>query len=69
MSTTGTDDLIRRGDVLNMKISISAKKDEKELIQQVVKAIMDYVREIPAVEKNAIEKKPARRKKTDDRDH
>ena len=61
MSTTGTEDLIRRGDVLNMKISISAKKDEKELIQQVVKAIMDYVREIPAVER-----KPARRKKTDD---
>lgn len=63
MSTTGTDDLIRRGDVLNMqiKISIRAKKDEKELIQQVVKAIMDYVREIPAVER-----KPARRKKTDD---
>lgn len=61
MSTTGTDDLIRRGDVLNMKISISAKKDEKELIQQVVKAIMDYVRAIPAVER-----KPARRKKTDD---
>lgn len=63
MSTTGTDDLIRRGDVLNMqiKISIRAKKDEKELIQQVVKAIMDYVREIPAVDR-----KPARRKKTDD---
>lgn len=61
MSTTETEDLIRRGDVLNMKISISAKKDEKELIRQVVKAIMDYVREIPAVDR-----KPTRRKKTDD---
>lgn len=45
------EDLIRRKDVLNFKVSITCRnRGEAEIAKQTLQALMDYVKALPAVE-------------------
>lgn len=54
---------IRREDVLNCPLTFTANnKHDAEIIQEVLKAVMDYVKGLPPADE-AVQKRPATRRK------
>lgn len=54
---------IRREDVLNCPLTFTAKNDhDAKIIQEVLHAVMEYVKKLPPAEE-AVQKRPATRRK------